>query len=84
MNSRSLGWSLVAFILLVGLAAGCAQSPTPTPTPKAAAPPPTAPAPPPTAPKAEPITLWFATLFHSGDAQAMERIVNKFNEEHRC
>ena len=31
---------------------------------------------------AQQITLRFNTLFHSGDAQAMERIVEKFNEEH--
>ncbi len=30
-----------------------------------------------------PISLWMNTLFHGGDAQAMERIVAKFNEEHK-
>ncbi len=33
-------------------------------------------------PKAEKYTLWFNTLFHSGDAQAMERIVQAYNESH--
>ena len=37
---------------------------------------------PPTRAKAERYTLWFNTLFHSGDAQAMERIVQAYNEEH--
>lgn len=48
-------------------------------TPPAAAP--TAP-PTPTRPPAERYTLWFNTLFHSGDAQAMERIVQLYNETH--
>ncbi|RME46613.1 MAG: ABC transporter substrate-binding protein [Chloroflexi bacterium] len=51
-----------------------------------APPPPAAPAPAgeaaPTRPPAERYTLFYNTLFHSGDAQAMERIVKLYNEEH--
>ncbi len=50
------------------------------PTGMAPAAPTTAPAP--AQPKAERYTLWFNTLFHSGDAQAMERIVKLYNETH--
>lgn len=30
----------------------------------------------------EPVTVWFNTLFHGGDAQAMEMIVEEFNDTH--
>ncbi len=32
---------------------------------------------------AQPLSLWMNTLFHGGDAQAMERIIQKFNEEQK-
>ena len=78
MHKRSVVWSLFSVLLIVVvIAVGCAPKATPTPTPKPAAQPTQAPA-----AQKKPITLWFNTLFHSGDAQAMERIVKKFNEEH--
>lgn len=33
--------------------------------------------------QAVPASLWMNTLFHGGDAQAMERIITKFNEENK-
>ncbi len=62
------------FLFLVFVLVACAAPPPP---PAAAPAQEAAPQ-----PKAEKYTLWFNTLFHSGDAQAMERIVQLYNESH--
>ena len=79
MNGRRMTrrefFRLSATMAAGALAAACAPG-----TMAPAMPAPATPAPP--KPKAERYTLWFNTLFHSGDAQAMERIVKLYNETH--
>ncbi len=67
----------LALVLLIALMAGlgaCAAPPPPAAGPAQEEAPQT---------RAEKYTLWFNTLFHSGDAQAMERIVQLYNETHQ-
>ncbi len=61
------------FLFLIFVLVACAAPPPPAAAPAEEAAP---------QPKAEKYTLWFNTLFHSGDAQAMERIVQAYNESH--
>lgn len=68
----------LTFLLIVVLSLSTVACAVPPPT----AAPAETPAEAPERPAAEKYTLWFNTLFHSGDAQAMERIVKLYNEAH--
>ncbi len=64
---------MILSVFLVFVLVGCVAPPPPSAAPAQEAAPQA---------KAEKYTLWFNTLFHSGDAQAMERIVQAYNESH--
>ncbi len=74
MQGRKILLALLVLSVVAVAAACVAPAPPAAPPAEEAAP---------TRPPAEKYTLWFNTLFHSGDAQAMERIVNEYNETHK-
>lgn len=73
MQGRKILLMLLVLSVVAVVTACVAPVPPAAPPAEEAAPP---------RPKAEKYTLWFNTLFHSGDAQAMERIVQQYNETH--